>query len=345
MLYEQIPGRPPWPLRMLLPEPRGTEGSGSAVGNEVRCLYERGFLRKRVTRVDPGRRYDFEVVEQRLTIAGGIRLVGGSYSLRAIDGGIDPRRARDALCGRAAPAMALDASRGRGLPRVPPAPARGPAPGRRHCAPGSGIALRSTARRNPPADARQGRRRRRRRPGRRTGDAQLLPETRADRPAPALRHRRVELGQHRHARGPVARSSKARSIGQETVHVSSGPHDAAQRVVERLPLPVRSRISDVREKTERRASPVRRRPAARLVEAAAAEPVETARHAPEQPPPDLLGGAISPARARTSGSTYVARPSSIHSCPVIEGNARCTISCTRTQLDAKVLGRVVSSPT
>jgi hypothetical protein len=87
MLYEQIPGRPPWLLRILLPEPRGTEGSGSAVGNEVLCVYESGFLRKRVTRVDPGRRYDFEVVEQRLTIAGGIRLVGGSYSLRAITEG------------------------------------------------------------------------------------------------------------------------------------------------------------------------------------------------------------------------------------------------------------------
>jgi len=54
------------------------------VGNEVLCVYQGGFLRKRVTRVDPGRRYDFEVVEQSLTIAGGIRLVGGSYSLRAV---------------------------------------------------------------------------------------------------------------------------------------------------------------------------------------------------------------------------------------------------------------------
>ena len=135
MLYEQIPGRPPWPLRMLLPEPRGTEGSGSAVGNEVLCVYEGGFLRKRVTRVDPGRRYDFEVVEQRLTIAGGIRLVGGSYSLRAITEGSTRVELETRYVGRAATAMALDTSRGRGLPRVPPAPARGPAPGRRHCGP------------------------------------------------------------------------------------------------------------------------------------------------------------------------------------------------------------------
>jgi hypothetical protein len=87
MFYEQIPGRPPWPLRILLPAPRGTEGFGSAVGNEVRCVYEGGFLLKRVTRVDPCRRYDFDVVEQRLTIAGGIRLVGGSYSLSTIGDG------------------------------------------------------------------------------------------------------------------------------------------------------------------------------------------------------------------------------------------------------------------
>jgi hypothetical protein len=81
MFYEQIPGRPPLALRLLLPSPRGTRGPRSAVGDETRCLYDRGHLLKRVTGIDPRRHYGFDVVEQDVAIGTGIRLTGGGYTL------------------------------------------------------------------------------------------------------------------------------------------------------------------------------------------------------------------------------------------------------------------------
>ena len=87
MFYEEIPGRPPIHLRLLLPVPTRAEGSRSAVGEETRCVYERGHLLKRVTRIDPGREYAFEVVEQTIEVGGGIRLLGGRYVLRALPDG------------------------------------------------------------------------------------------------------------------------------------------------------------------------------------------------------------------------------------------------------------------
>lgn len=87
MFYEQIPSRPPLMLRWLLPVPLGTEGRKSQVGDEALCRYERGHLVKRVTLVEPGRRYAFEVTEQELDLGGGMRLMGGEYALKALDDG------------------------------------------------------------------------------------------------------------------------------------------------------------------------------------------------------------------------------------------------------------------
>ncbi len=87
MFYEQLPGRAPLPLRLLLPSPRGTEGPRSAVGDETRCLYEHGHLLKRVTEIDPRRRYGFDVVEQAVALRAGIRLLGGGYTLVALPDG------------------------------------------------------------------------------------------------------------------------------------------------------------------------------------------------------------------------------------------------------------------
>jgi hypothetical protein len=88
MFYEEVSLRPPLLLRLLLPEPVRVEGRKSAVGAEARCLYRQGQLLKRVTRIDPERRCDFEVVEQGMAIPGGIRLAGGRYALTASpDGG------------------------------------------------------------------------------------------------------------------------------------------------------------------------------------------------------------------------------------------------------------------
>ncbi len=87
MFYEQIPRRPPLHLRLLLPAPIRAEGSRWAVGDVTRCVYDRGHLLKRVTRIDALQHYGFDVVEQELSIGRGIRLTGGSYTLLALPDG------------------------------------------------------------------------------------------------------------------------------------------------------------------------------------------------------------------------------------------------------------------
>jgi hypothetical protein len=81
MFYEQIEKRPALLLRLALPVPMRTEGGKWEVGNEVKCHYLGGHLLKRVTQITRGRNYAFEIIEQHLTIGGGIRLLGGSYTL------------------------------------------------------------------------------------------------------------------------------------------------------------------------------------------------------------------------------------------------------------------------
>lgn len=81
MFYEEVPSRPPLVLRLLLPAPLGAKGRRSTVGDETRCLYRGGHLLKRVTRADEPSHYAFKVIEQTL-LFGGIRLSGGSYTLR-----------------------------------------------------------------------------------------------------------------------------------------------------------------------------------------------------------------------------------------------------------------------
>jgi hypothetical protein len=87
--YEQIDEPPPLHLRLLLPAPIETIGRKTHVGDEARCLYRGCHLIKRVTAVEPGRRYSFEVIEQALAIGGGIRLLGGGYTLSAVPRGTE----------------------------------------------------------------------------------------------------------------------------------------------------------------------------------------------------------------------------------------------------------------
>lgn len=87
MFYEQIDERPPLLLRWLLPVPIRTEGKKSAIGDEARCLYEGGYLIKRVTRIEHGRVYGFDVSEQALVVGGGMSLSGGDYTLRELPDG------------------------------------------------------------------------------------------------------------------------------------------------------------------------------------------------------------------------------------------------------------------
>ena len=81
MFYEEVPKTPPFVLRRFLPAPIGTEGCKSEVGSDVKCRYVGGHLLKRVTRIVRRQNYAFEVVEQNLAL-GGIRLLGGDYTLR-----------------------------------------------------------------------------------------------------------------------------------------------------------------------------------------------------------------------------------------------------------------------
>ena len=39
MLYEEVPGHPPFLLRALLPNPVRTQGDKSRIGATVRCTY------------------------------------------------------------------------------------------------------------------------------------------------------------------------------------------------------------------------------------------------------------------------------------------------------------------
>lgn len=84
LFYEEITRPPPIHLRLLLPTPTGTEGKVSEVGSEVMCTYQGGYLRKRITRIEPGQLYQFEIAEQRLSVGGNMLLCGGGYSLRKI---------------------------------------------------------------------------------------------------------------------------------------------------------------------------------------------------------------------------------------------------------------------
>jgi hypothetical protein len=84
LYYEQIAEPLPLARRLFLPSPIRTEGRRSGVGDETRCRYREGSLLKRVTRVAFPRHWRFDVVEQDLAIAGGIRLKGGSYTLREL---------------------------------------------------------------------------------------------------------------------------------------------------------------------------------------------------------------------------------------------------------------------
>jgi hypothetical protein len=87
VFYEELGGRPPLHLRLLLPVPIRTVGKVSDVGDEATCLYEGGHLLKRITKIERGDLYEFEVAEQALSVGGGMRLSGGRYTLTGLADG------------------------------------------------------------------------------------------------------------------------------------------------------------------------------------------------------------------------------------------------------------------
>lgn len=87
MFYEDIGKKPPILLRLLLPVPSGTKGEISEVGSIVTCMYDEGYIQKRITRIKPDTLYEFEVTGQTLIIGGDIRLSGGCFRLHDLGNG------------------------------------------------------------------------------------------------------------------------------------------------------------------------------------------------------------------------------------------------------------------
>lgn len=55
---------PPLLLKLRLPTPIGVEGNMFVKGEDVRCIYEKGYLLKRITSVEDNKLIAFEVIEQ-----------------------------------------------------------------------------------------------------------------------------------------------------------------------------------------------------------------------------------------------------------------------------------------
>jgi len=87
--YEDVPKRPGFLLRTLLPEPIRTTGDKTRVGGVVHCIYRGGTLSKRITSIEPPRRLHFEITAQNLGIEDCILTVAGSYQLQEIQDGTE----------------------------------------------------------------------------------------------------------------------------------------------------------------------------------------------------------------------------------------------------------------
>ena len=122
VFYEELGGRPPWHLRLLLPVPIRTEGKVSAVGDEATCLYEGGHLLQAHHENRTGR-----PLRVRSRRAGALRRRRHAALWRPLHLARPARRAnrslgRDALPQPQMAALVLEAARENGLPFVPPLP-------------------------------------------------------------------------------------------------------------------------------------------------------------------------------------------------------------------------------
>jgi hypothetical protein len=90
MFYEEVPGRPPFPLGVLLPHPVRTEGNKTVAGANICCTYgTKAGLVKYIVGVDPPHLLQFEVTEQRLGIEDCVVTVGGSYQIHYCGDAVD----------------------------------------------------------------------------------------------------------------------------------------------------------------------------------------------------------------------------------------------------------------
>ncbi|MBU6413171.1 MAG: SRPBCC family protein [Planctomycetes bacterium] len=87
MYYEEVTHPPPWILRVGLARPTATEGWSRKVGETKKCLYNKGWITKRVTGVETNRTLTFDVIEQNIGYERDVRLTGGSFELEPMAGG------------------------------------------------------------------------------------------------------------------------------------------------------------------------------------------------------------------------------------------------------------------
>jgi hypothetical protein len=83
-LYEEVGAEPPLLLRLGLPNPRGTRGSMSAVGDVKVCLYDKGQLTKVIVERTAPTHLGFVVTDQRIGFERSVRLTGGSFHLEPL---------------------------------------------------------------------------------------------------------------------------------------------------------------------------------------------------------------------------------------------------------------------
>ncbi len=82
--YEHIRRRPSWLLRSVLPVPLRTTGCYGKVGDSSRCLYsDGGYLAKRITKLVPGERIEFDIIEHSIRYCRSIALRGGTIRIVA----------------------------------------------------------------------------------------------------------------------------------------------------------------------------------------------------------------------------------------------------------------------
>ena len=87
MFYEEVEHDPPMLLDLSLPKTIGSQGRKDRVGEIVRCQYDRGWLVKRISKVEPGQALEFEVIEQHLHFERDVTLTGGSFRIEKLDDG------------------------------------------------------------------------------------------------------------------------------------------------------------------------------------------------------------------------------------------------------------------
>ncbi len=87
VFYEEVRHRPPLILRIGLAHPLFTVGSSKHAGDVKTCVYNKGWITKRVTEAAPPRRLVFEVLSQSIGYERDVRLTGGAFEFRDLGGG------------------------------------------------------------------------------------------------------------------------------------------------------------------------------------------------------------------------------------------------------------------